>query len=72
MYKERLDIYVCLDISLVNTCTLCGCEVPGIILLRDLKGAVRLDRSKFMSLQVSTCTIHDFNALTSAVWKLWR
>jgi hypothetical protein len=29
-----------------------GYEVPGMILLRDLKGAMRLDRNKDMSLHV--------------------
>jgi hypothetical protein len=52
-------------------CTWCGREVPGMILLRDLKGAMRLDHSKDMSVHVSTCTSYDFNALTSVVWKLW-
>jgi hypothetical protein len=47
-------------------------KVPGIILLRYFKGAMRLDRSKDMSVHVSTCTSYDFNALTSVVWKLWR
>jgi len=43
-----------------------GYEVLGMILLRDLKGAMRLDRSKDMSVRVSTCNSYDFNALTSA------
>jgi hypothetical protein len=47
-------------------------EVPGMILLRDLKATSRLARSKDMSVHVSTCTIYDFNALTLVVWKLWR
>jgi len=34
----------------------CGYEVLGMILLRYLNGATRLDRSKDMSLHVSTCT----------------
>jgi hypothetical protein len=50
----------------------CGCEVTGMILLSDLKGAMRLDRSKDMSMHVSTCTSYDFNALTPVVWKLRR
>jgi hypothetical protein len=33
-----------------------GYEVPGIILWRDLNVAMRLDRSKDMSVRVSTCT----------------
>jgi hypothetical protein len=44
-----------------------GYEVPGMILLRDLKGAMRLDRSKDMSMRVSTCTNYYFNALTPVV-----
>jgi hypothetical protein len=42
-----------------------------MILLRDLKRAMRLDRSKDMSVRVTTCTSYDFNALTSVVCKLW-
>jgi len=33
---------------------------------------MQLDRSKDMSVHVSTCTSYDFNALTPVVWKLWR
>jgi len=47
-------------------------EVPEMILLRDLKGAMRLDLSEDMSVHVSTCTSYDFSALTPVVWKLWR
>jgi len=36
----------------IRLLTLCDYEVPGMILLRDLKGAVRLDRSKDMSVHV--------------------
>jgi len=43
-----------------------------MILLRDLKGAMRLDCSMVMYVRVSTCTSYDFNALTPVVWKLWR
>jgi len=43
-----------------------------MILLLGLKGAMRLDRSKDMSLHVSTCTSYDFNALKPVVWKMWR
>jgi hypothetical protein len=39
------------------TFTLCGYEVPGMILLRDLMGAMRLGRSKDMSVHVLTCNI---------------
>jgi len=47
-----------------------GCEVRGIILLRDLKEAMRLGHSKDMSVHVSTCTTYDLKALTSVVLKL--
>jgi hypothetical protein len=49
-----------------------GYEVAGMILFRDLKGAMRLDRSKDMSKHLSTYAISDFNALTPVLWKLWR
>jgi hypothetical protein len=52
--------------------TLCGYEVAGIILLRELEGAMRLDRSKDMSVHVSACSSYDLSALTPDVWKLWR
>jgi hypothetical protein len=42
-----------------------------MILLRDLKGAVRLGRSKDVSVHVSTCTSYNFKALTQVMWKLW-
>jgi hypothetical protein len=48
-----------------------GFEVSGIILLRHLKGAIRPDHSKDMSVHVSTCISYDLNSLTSVVWKLW-
>jgi hypothetical protein len=38
--------------------------VIRMILLCGLKGAMRLGRSKDMSVHVSTCTSYDFNALT--------
>jgi hypothetical protein len=41
-----------------------------MILLRELEGAMRLDRSKDMSERVSACTSCDLNALTPVVWKL--
>jgi len=47
----------------------CGYEVPGIILLRDLQGAMLLDHSKDMSMHVSTCTSYDFSTFMPAVWK---
>jgi hypothetical protein len=43
-----------------------------MILLRDLKGDMRLDRSKDMAMHASTCTSYDLNALTPFVCKLWR
>jgi hypothetical protein len=48
-------------------CTRCSCEVPGMILLSHLNGVIHHDRSKDMSVHVSTCTNHDFNALTPVV-----
>jgi hypothetical protein len=44
-----------------------GYEVPGIILLRVLKGALRFDRGKDMSVHISTCTSYDFNTLTTGI-----
>jgi hypothetical protein len=38
-----------------------------MILLRNLEGALQLDRDKDMSVHVSTCTGYDLNALTPAV-----
>jgi len=35
---------------------LCGYYVPGMILLCDLTGAMRLDRDKDTSVHVSVCT----------------
>jgi hypothetical protein len=61
-----------LMVSIHQTCTVCGCKVPGIILLRDLNGARRLDHSKDIFVHVSTCNNYDFNALTAVVWRLWR
>jgi len=53
-------------------CTWCGYEVLGMILLRDLEGAILIDRRKDLSVRVSTFTVYDFNALTPVLWKLWR
>jgi len=53
-------------------CIWCGYEVPGTILLHNLKGAMQLDRTKDMSLHVSTCTSYYFNTLMPVVCKLWR
>jgi len=33
---------------------------------------MRLNRSKDMSVHVSTCTSYDVKALTQVAWKLWR
>jgi hypothetical protein len=41
----------------------CGYEVPGKILLRNLRGAILLDHSKDMSVHISTFTNYDFSAL---------
>jgi hypothetical protein len=46
-------------------------EVPGMILLCDLRGAMQFDHSIDMSVHVSTCVMYDFNALMPIVWKLW-
>jgi hypothetical protein len=51
--------------------TWCGCEVPGMVLLRDLKGAMRLDRRKDTSVRVSACIVYDLDVLTPVVWKVW-
>jgi hypothetical protein len=47
-------------------------KFPEIISLLDLKGAMRLDRSKDMSVHVLTCRNYELNALRPVVWKLWR
>jgi len=49
----------------------CDYELPGIILLHDFKVPMILDHSKDMSVNVSTCTSCDSNALMPAVWKFW-
>jgi hypothetical protein len=43
---------------------MCGYEVQGIILLRDLMGAIRLDRNEDMAVHNSSCTSYDFDAQT--------
>jgi hypothetical protein len=48
-----------------------GYEVSGIVLSRNFKGAMRLDRTKYMSVHVFASAGYDFNALTPIVWKLW-
>jgi hypothetical protein len=50
--------------------TLCGYEVSGMILLRDLKGAMRFNCSKYMPVHGSSFTMYDFNTLTPVVCKL--
>jgi hypothetical protein len=57
--------------TLLLTITWCGYDVPAIILFRDLKETVRLDRSKDMSAHVLTCTNYNFNALAPVAWKFW-
>lgn len=47
-------------------------EVPRNILLCDLKGFMRLDRNKDISVHVQTCISYSLNALTPVVWKFWR
>jgi hypothetical protein len=41
----------------------CSYEVPGMILLRDLEEVMRLDRSKDVSVHVSTCTKLRFQCI---------
>jgi len=36
----------------------------------NLNGAIQLDHSTNMSVNVSTCTSHDFSVLMAVVWKL--
>jgi len=52
-------------------CTWFDYEVPGMILLCYLKGAMRLDRNEDISVHVSTCISYDFSAFMTVVWKLW-
>jgi hypothetical protein len=54
------------------TNTWCDCELPGMILLRDLQGTIRLGRSKNTAVHVSTFASYDFNTRTPVVCKLWR
>jgi len=51
---------------------MCGCEVPGVILLRDINGTMRLNHSKDVSVHVSACTMYYFNVVTLFAWKLWH
>jgi len=68
MYKFLVNMYICAHAH-TRACAHVY-EVPGMILLRDLEGSVRLNCSKDMSVHVSTFTSYDFNALTPVVWKL--
>jgi len=47
-------------------------EIPGMILLCNLEGAMQFDCSKDMSVHVSTCTSYDFNVLIPVTRKLWH
>jgi len=47
--------------------TWCDHEVPRMILLHDLRGAMQIYHSKNMSVYVATCTIYDLNALMPVV-----
>jgi hypothetical protein len=47
--------------------TWCGCEVPGMILLHDLKGDVRRYHSKDIPAPASACTSYDFMTLMTVV-----
>jgi len=49
-----------------------GYEVPGMVLSRDLKGAMRLGCSKDMSVHASTCNTYDSHTLMRVVWKMWH
>jgi len=64
------NAYLRCSVTVSNT--RCDREVVRMILLLSLEGAVQIDRSKGTSVHVSTCTSHNFNALTPVVWKLWR
>jgi len=50
--KFSLLIISILNILTINIHTWCGCDVPGMILLHDLEGAVEFDRSNDMSVHV--------------------
>jgi len=50
----------------------CGYEVPGMILLFHLKGAMWRDRSEDTNVHVSTCTSCNLKAWTPVVWELCR
>jgi hypothetical protein len=44
----------------------------GMMSFLDSEGVMRLDRSKDVSVHVSTCTSYDFESLMLVMWKLWR
>jgi hypothetical protein len=56
--------------SLLGPNTWCGYDVPGMVLLCDLKVAMRIDRSKDMSVYVSVCISYSSNTVTLVVWKM--
>jgi hypothetical protein len=49
-----------------------GFDIRGVILTRDMKGALRLDLTKYMLMYVPTYNNYSFNSLTPVVWNLWR
>jgi hypothetical protein len=49
------SLYLLMAWSSINYRTVVGYIVHGIILLRDLNGAMRPDGSKYMSVHDSTC-----------------
>jgi len=66
-WAARIQLRTGADIRYIQ----CGHEFHKMILLHNLKGAMRLDCSKDMSVHVLICTTYNFSALTLAVWKLW-
>jgi hypothetical protein len=56
------------NFAVVDTAVCISYNIYGIV---QLWGShARLDRSKGMSVHVSTCTSYNFNTLASVVWKL--
>jgi hypothetical protein len=49
----QLQLLKSASANMARLYTWCGYEVSGIIFLRDLKGTVRLDRGKDMSVHIS-------------------
>jgi hypothetical protein len=70
--KEWVELYL----HFPNTPSWRGAQLGGaqgqLYLYLYVKGPMRLDRSKDMSAHVSSCNNYNLNALTPAVWKLWR